>query len=140
MTLRDIRQEEFANLYINSNRKNILNLCPRFGKIRTSIKIFEKIKPRTILIAYPDKKIEESWKDDFKELNFDSSIVTFVSHISLKKHTDKKQDFFGYYFQHLLLESKIIQYKICTKSHCLLQLSVFFPYLLITSFRSLSIQ
>ena len=44
MTLRDIRQEEFANLYINSNRKNILNLCPRFGKIRTSIKIFEKIK------------------------------------------------------------------------------------------------
>ena len=43
MTLRDIRQEEFANLYINSNRKNILNLCPRFGKIR---KIFELIKKR----------------------------------------------------------------------------------------------
>ena len=92
MTKRDIRQKEFATLYINSNRKNILNLCPRFGKIRTSIKIFNELKPKSILIAYPDKKIEESWKDDFKELNFDDSIVTFVSHISLKKHIDKKYD------------------------------------------------
>ena len=107
MTLRDIRQEEFANLYINSNRKNILNLCPRFGKIRTAIKIFEKIKPRTILIAYPDKKIEESWKDDFEELNFDSSIVTFVSHISLKKHIDKKYDIIVIDETHLLSEAQI---------------------------------
>ena len=107
MTLRDIRQKEFANLYINSNRKNILNLCPRFGKIRTAIKIFNELKPKSILIAYPDKKIEESWKDDFKELNFDSSIVTFVSHISLKKHIDKKYDIIVIDEIHLLSEAQI---------------------------------
>ena len=37
MTLRDQRQAEFADKWIKNGKFGILNLCPRFGKIRTSI-------------------------------------------------------------------------------------------------------
>lgn len=33
MTLRDKRQKEFAQMWLESDRKKILNLCPRFGNI-----------------------------------------------------------------------------------------------------------
>lgn len=82
MTLRDQRQLEFADTWINTGKFGILNLCPRFGKIRTSINIIKKINPRTILIAYPDNKIKDSWKADFEELNYDDSNVTYTTHLS----------------------------------------------------------
>ena len=62
-TLRDIRQEEFANMWLRK-KTGILNLCPRMGKCRTSIKILEKLKPESILIAYPDNKIRDAWQAD----------------------------------------------------------------------------
>lgn len=31
MTLRDQRQKEFADVWINAGKFGILNLCPRFG-------------------------------------------------------------------------------------------------------------
>jgi hypothetical protein len=36
MTLRDKRQKEFADVWLNHGKFGILNLCPRFGKIRTT--------------------------------------------------------------------------------------------------------
>jgi len=55
MSLRNKRQEEFANIWLESDRFGILNLCPRFGKIYTTINILEKLdKNINILIAYPE--------------------------------------------------------------------------------------
>ena len=47
MTLRDKRQAEFANVWWNHGKFGILNLCPRFGKIRTTINILKKMKPNS---------------------------------------------------------------------------------------------
>jgi len=105
-TLRDIRQEEFANMWLRK-KTGILNLCPRMGKCRTSIKILEKLKPESILIAYPDNKIKESWQADFEELGFDDSIVTYTTHLSLKKYAELSFDVVIIDEIHLLSEAQI---------------------------------
>ena len=43
LTLRDKRQIEFADVWLNNGMFGILNLCPRFGKINVSINILEKL-------------------------------------------------------------------------------------------------
>ena len=92
MTLRDKRQLEFADIWLAGNRRSILNLCPRFGKCRTTINILKKLKPKTILIAYPDNKIKESWQKDFETCNYTNSFITYTTHLSLHKYQDYKYD------------------------------------------------
>ena len=106
MTLRDVRQKEFADVWLKE-KHGILNLCPRFGKCRTSINILKKLKPKTILIAYPDNKIKDSWQADFEELNYDDSNVTYTTHLSLKKLVDNKYDIIIIDEIHLLSEAQI---------------------------------
>lgn len=107
MTIRDQRQQEFANIWINSGKHGILNLCPRFGKIYTTINIIEKLKPKSILIAYPDNKIKDSWKTDFEKRGFDDSGVTYTTHLSLKKYTENLYDLVVIDEIHLLSEAQI---------------------------------
>lgn len=107
MTLRDKRQQEFANIWINSGKHGILNLCPRFGKIYTTINIIERLNPKSILIAYPDNKIKQSWKDDFEKRGFDDSGVTYTTHLSLKKYTENLYDLVVIDEIHLLSEAQI---------------------------------
>ena len=107
MTLRDKRQKEFAKLWLNSGRFGILNLCPRFGKIFTTINILEELKPKRVLIAYPDNKIKQSWKDDFAKRGYDDSNVTYTTHLSLKKHLDDQFDLIVIDEIHLLSEAQI---------------------------------
>lgn len=93
MNIRDKLQDKWASdLYSNNvNGRGIAHLCPRAGKIRTSIKFFEILKRQwktnvlNVLICYPDKNIQKSWEDDFKTVNYDSSDVEYVTHISLEK-------------------------------------------------------
>jgi superfamily II DNA or RNA helicase len=105
-SIRDLRQEEFAKVWLK-NKHGILLLAPRFGKIRTSIIALEKLKPESILIAYPDNKIKESWQADFEELGFDDSIVTYTTHLSLKKLVDQSFDVVIIDEIHLLSEAQI---------------------------------
>lgn len=107
MGLRDDRQQEFANIWINSGKHGILNLCPRFGKIFTTINIIEKLKPKSILIAYPDNKIKDSWKEDFEKRGYDDSNVTYTTHLSLKKYTENMYDLVVLDEIHLLSEAQI---------------------------------
>ena len=107
MTLRDKRQKEFAKLWLNNGRFGILNLCPRFGKIFTTINILEELKPKRVLIAYPDNKIKQSWKDDFAKRGYDDSNVTYTTHLSLKKHLDDQFDLIVIDEIHLLSEAQI---------------------------------
>ena len=106
MTLRDKRQKEFADVFVKE-KHGILNLCPRFGKIRTSIIALEELKPKNILIAYPDNKIKESWEADFRASGFDDSIVTYTTHLSLKKLVDYEYDIIIIDEIHLLSEAQI---------------------------------
>lgn len=112
MTLRDQRQEEFAEGFINDGMFGILNLCPRFGKIRTTINIFERIKPKNILIAYPDNKIKESWQNDFITREFNDGGVTYSTHLSLKNLVDNKYDIIVIDEIHLLSPAQI---QVCKK-------------------------
>jgi superfamily II DNA or RNA helicase len=107
MTLRDKRQKEFADIWLNQGKFGILNLCPRFGKIYTTINILEKLKPKSILIAYPDNKIKDSWKKDFETRGYDDSNVTYTTHLSIKKHLEEAFDLIVIDEIHLLSEAQI---------------------------------
>src|SRR5688572_15661262 len=96
MNFRDQLQEKWAEEFLSSTQRGILHLCPRAGKIRTSIRIFckhQRILGRRpkILIAYPDKNIQKSWEDDFKAVGYKNPDVDYVTHISLGK-VDKEYD------------------------------------------------
>jgi len=108
MTLRDQRQLEFAKMWKDKGEYGILNLCPRFGKIRTSIHILKEFPEHaTVLIAYPDNKIKQSWLDDFESLGYDNPNITFTTHLSLKKYVDKLFDLIIIDEIHLLSEAQI---------------------------------
>jgi superfamily II DNA or RNA helicase len=106
MTLRDKRQKEFAEEWLK-HKWGILNLCPRFGKIRTTINILKKLKPKSVLIAYPDNKIKDSWKADFKEMKYKDAHVTYTTHLSLKKYVEESFDLIVIDEIHLLSEAQI---------------------------------
>ena len=106
MTLRDKRQKEFADVWLKE-KHGILNLCPRFGKCRTTINILEELDNPNILIAYPDNKIKESWQNDFEERDYDTSRVTYTTHLSLKKYIDQEYDVVIIDEIHLLSEAQI---------------------------------
>lgn len=92
MTIRDQRQKEFADKWME-HRFGILDLCPRFGKIWTTINILEKYPENiNILIAYPDKEIKKSWEEDFKKRNYQNPNITYTTHRSINKYIDEKYD------------------------------------------------
>lgn len=105
--LRDIRQEEFAEKYIKANKNGILNLCPRFGKCRVAITIMKKLGVKNVLIAYPDKKVEASWKEEFKIMKFKGVNIQYTTYLSLKKHIKNKYDLVILDEIHLLSEAQI---------------------------------
>ena len=124
MTLRDKRQKEFADVWMNHGKFGILNLCPRFGKIYTSINILEDLKPESILIAYPDNKIKDSWQSDFEDRGYDDSNVTYSTHLSLKKLVDNEYDIIIIDEIHLLSEAQIEVCKdIFSNNACILGLT-----------------
>ena len=117
-TLRDKRQQEFANTWLNHGKYGILNLCPRFGKIYTTINILEKLPANiSILIAYPDLKIKSSWEEDFKARKYKNQNITYTTHLSLKKHTEIQYDLIVLDEIHLLSEAQIEVVKEMIKTH-----------------------
>ena len=117
MTLRDQRQQEFADVWLKHGKFGILNLCPRFGKIFTTINILEKLKPKNVLIAYPDNKIKASWQADFEKRGYDDSNVTYTTHLSIKKHLEESFDLIVLDEIHLLSEAQIEAVKELIEKH-----------------------
>lgn len=108
MTLRDKRQAEFADTWWNHGKFGILNLCPRFGKIRTTINILKKMDENcNVLIAYPDNKIKQSWEEDFEQMKYVNDNITYTTHLSLHKHTSTEFDIVVIDEIHLLSEAQI---------------------------------
>ena len=107
-SLRDKRQKEFADKWLDDGKHGILNLCPRFGKIYTTINILEKLpKDINILIAYPDLKIKDSWEKDFKTRKYKNPNITYTTHLSIKKHTNEVFDLVVLDEIHLLSEAQM---------------------------------
>lgn len=107
MGIRDQRQEEFADQWINSGCNGILHLCPRFGKIRTTINILKKTGYLKVLVAYPDKKIRQAWDHDFDELQYNTNSIVYTTHMSLKKHVKENWDLVVLDEIHLLSPAQI---------------------------------
>jgi hypothetical protein len=107
-TLRDKRQAEFAQIFLDHGEFGILNLCPRFGKIYTSINILKKLdKDIKVLLAYPDLKIKAAWEADFETRGYNNPNVTYTTHLSIKKHTEEQYDLVILDEIHLLSEAQI---------------------------------
>lgn len=118
LTLRDRRQKEFADVWLNHGKYGILNLCPRFGKIYTTINILEQMAPDvSILIAYPDLKIKASWEEDFKARKYKNQSIVYTTHLSLHKHVELKFDVLIIDEIHLLSEAQIGALQEMIKTH-----------------------
>lgn len=106
--IREKRQKEFAEAWFTHGKFGILNLCPRFGKIYTTINILEKLNPSaTVLIAYPDLKIKASWEKDFETRKYKNPNITYTTHLSLWKYKDYQFDVVIIDEIHLLSEAQI---------------------------------
>ena len=118
LTLRDKRQQEFADVWMNNGQFGILNLCPRFGKIFTTINILEQLDDNiNILIAYPDLKIKSAWEEDFKKRNYKNPNITYTTHLSIKKHTAGFYDLVVLDEIHLLSDAQIEAAKILLENN-----------------------
>lgn len=108
MSLRDQRQQEFAEIWMTNGQYGILNLCPRFGKIYTTINILNHFDNNiNVLIAYPDAKIKDSWEEDFETRGYKNPNITYTTHLSLHKHTIKKYDMLVVDEIHLLSDAQM---------------------------------
>tara|TARA_R110000868_G_scaffold14285_9_gene66422 strand:+ start:1613 stop:2692 length:1080 start_codon:yes stop_codon:yes gene_type:complete len=106
-SIREKRQQEFADIWLKE-KHGILNLCPRFGKIFTTINILEKMPNGiSILIAYPDVKIKDSWEADFEKRGYYNPNITYTTHLSLKKHVDLGYDLIIIDEIHLLSDAQL---------------------------------
>ena len=105
--IRDIRQWEFSNKWLESNRFSILLLSPRMGKCKVGINIMTKLNFPKTLICFPDNKIRKSWEDDFIKFDFDSRNVTFTTYLSLQKHVNEAHELIIMDEPHTLSENQI---------------------------------
>jgi superfamily II DNA or RNA helicase len=117
-TIRNKRQKEFAEAWLNHGKYGILNLCPRFGKIYTTINILEKLPVEcSVLIAYPDLKIKSAWENDFKTRGYKNQSITYSTHLSLHKLKNLQFDLLIIDEIHLLSDAQIDVLKTMVKTH-----------------------
>lgn len=91
--IREIRQKEAEKAW-SENKKSIINSCPRFGKILTSINIIKNNNYNKVLISIPRLDIKESWENDFIKWGFKPTNIEYTTHKSGKKFKDWKGDIF----------------------------------------------
>lgn len=99
MTKQDELQKEFADKaikFFKSYKAGYLNLAMRFGKCKTTIDILKKVIPAhgTVLIAYPDNKLKETWESECELWGYQNPNITYVNFSSLKKYTGYSFDMF----------------------------------------------
>ena len=92
-TLRDQRQQEFADKWLERHH-GILHLCPRFGKIKTSITIMEALSNPRTLIIYPIETIRKSWEEDLVKWSYTApQQVSYSTTASLWKLVGQELDY-----------------------------------------------
>lgn len=99
MTKQNELQKEFVDKgvkFFKLHDRGYYNLAMRFGKCKTTIDLLSEMYEYdcTILIAYPDNKLRETWHDECRIWAYDNPNITYVNFSSLKKYTDLSFDFF----------------------------------------------
>ncbi len=99
MTKQNELQKEFVDKgvdFFKLHDRGYYNLAMRFGKCKTTIDLLFRMFEYdcTILIAYPDNKLKETWHDECRLWGYDNPNITYVNFSSLKKYTDCGFDFF----------------------------------------------
>ena len=99
MTKQNELQKEFVDKgerLFRLHDRGYYNLAMRFGKCKTTINLLQKLFQYdcTILIAYPDNKLKQTWIDECKLWGYDNPNITFVNFSSLAKYEDSCFDFF----------------------------------------------
>lgn len=89
------RQNEIQQEYIDKsveffqeNNCGYLDLAMRFGKCRTAIEVLKRLYNYdcTVLIAYPDNKLKQTWMDEITLWKYDNPNITFVNFSSIKNY------------------------------------------------------
>lgn len=99
MTEHDKIQEEIVKKaleFFKTEQRGYIDGAMRLGKIKISIEIMKRMFSRIpiVLIAYPDNKIEDSWKQELTKWAYSNTWITFVNFRSLHKYKDEIFDFF----------------------------------------------
>ena len=99
MTKQDELQKEFVDKgerFFRLHDRGYYNLAMRFGKCKTTIDLLRKMYGYdcSILIAYPDNKLKQTWQDEFALWGYENPNITFVNFSSLGKYEDESFDFF----------------------------------------------
>ena len=92
MSIRDIRQDEAVKSFMDSDRRTLINACPRFGKIRVALKILREIRPARILLLAPRTDIFKGWQSEIFDMSYIPLIWENITFTSIKK-IDKPYDF-----------------------------------------------
>lgn len=92
MNIREELQEKAKNLFVKSNRKEILYLACRFGKTSVALKIAEDIGYERVVVSMPRLDIKNGWLSEIERLDYKGEVI-FTTFLSLHKHleSNKKQ-------------------------------------------------
>lgn len=93
MERRDELQTLWADIWLNSSQRSMLNLCPRSGKIKTAINIMKRMEAKDVLISIPRNDLISSWEEDFNKWGFRAN-TRFTTHMSAVKQQEFKGDLF----------------------------------------------
>lgn len=85
MNIREVRQQEAVDAFLASDRRTIINACPRFGKIKVAIQIMERMNVDHVWILAPRNDIFKGWDDDFDKFGYRPTIVGETTFTSIKK-------------------------------------------------------
>jgi superfamily II DNA or RNA helicase len=92
MSVQNELQKKFVQKgvkFFKTNKQGYYNLAMRFGKCKTTINLLSELYAFdcTVLIAYPDNKLKETWQSECALWKYDNPNITYVNFSSLKKYT-----------------------------------------------------
>ena len=95
----DQLQKEFVDKGITFFRlhdRGYYNLAMRFGKCKTTLNLLDELlgDQCTVLIAYPDNKLKQTWESECELWGYHNPNITYVNFSSLAKYEDDCFDFF----------------------------------------------
>ena len=99
MTKQNELQKEMVDrgaYFFKSNDKGYFNLAMRFGKCKTTLDLVDTMlgDQCTLLIAYPDNKLKQTWESECEMWGYHNPNITYVNFSSLKKYLEHEFDMF----------------------------------------------
>lgn len=86
-------QEGHLNILLKhyeTNNQALAHLSMRYGKTKLTLDLLKELYDynHTVLIAYPDNQIKESWQNECIKWNYSNPNITYVNFSSLWKYED----------------------------------------------------